>query len=252
MNLYPNPKRIVSLLTILFTLLCGIPTYAEPFQIVTEAFPPYIYEEKGEIIGMDVEVLEEAARLAKIEIQITLMPWKRAYSMVETGDADGILTIGYKKERESLFYYPAIPSSMGVVRAFVNTSIKDDIKNLEDLKPLVVGVLSGHMYGEEFDSCEDCLRDQSTGYDMLLKKMEAGRFPVALGNEAVVFYTIKKNALAGIRPVSYVLIEAKYYIASSRASKRGKELNEKISEALLEMQNTGQLEIIWNKFRLSR
>ncbi len=244
-------NKLRAALSIIFIICSFINTIdaGELFKVVSDTYPPYEYQNENKIVGMDVEILQKAAQLAEIEIDIEFYPWKRAMVMAKAGKADGIFSLAHSKEREMFFYFPAPPLSIGKKRIFSNNNFAGDIAKPEDLKGHTVGVVRGNTYGEQFDKNNNFKRDQSKNQEQLLLKLEKGRYDLAVENEIVAAYIIKKNNIKGLRPLTYVAAEAKYYLGVSKKSKRAKELLTKISTALAHMKETGALETIRAKYK---
>lgn len=237
-------------ITILFVIFSFISTLfgKEAFTIVSDTYPPYEYKKDGKIIGMDVEILNEVAKEADIVLNIKFYPWKRALTMAKNGNADGIFSILYSKERAKYIKYPSIPLSTGKQRIFVNSTFKGDITKVSDLKGKTIGVVRGNTYGEEFNNYTNFYKIEVNGPDMLFRMLNIGRYSFVIENENVGIYTIKKFNFKGIRPLTYIPNDSKYYIGISKKSKRAKELFNKISEALAILKDSGKLEAIQNKY----
>ncbi len=64
------------------------------------SYPPYMSEENGARQGIYVDIMREAdARIAEYDVDIQLLPWKRALGTVEDGGAAGIVG-AYKRTKE--------------------------------------------------------------------------------------------------------------------------------------------------------
>lgn len=234
---------------ITFFSLIGTSVAAKPFLIVSDTYPPYEYQENGIIVGFDVEILKAVSKEADIECDIKFFPWKRAMMMIESGKADGIFSMAHSKERENFVYFPPEHLSIGKKRIFANSNFKGDILAIQDLDGKRIGIVRGNTYGEKFDNYNACIKDEAENPDMLFKKLNVDRYSLVIENENVAAFTIKKLSLKGIRPLSFIPHEVKYYIGISKKSKRAKELLDKISNALLRMKKSGKLEAIRNKYR---
>jgi hypothetical protein len=88
----------LSRLTLLALLLCH-PALAEPLHIVSEAWPPYIYEQNGELRGIDYDVSEKVLQQLGYNTRWQLMPWRRALHDTTQGAADAILDISPTPQR---------------------------------------------------------------------------------------------------------------------------------------------------------
>lgn len=104
----PVGFRYATLLTAF--ALAGAAQAAAPLQFVTEPFPPFNFEENGQVAGPMVEVLQSVCKGAKITCTAHIMPWRRALAMAESGQADGIFSIlhGPEKARDFVLSDPVI------------------------------------------------------------------------------------------------------------------------------------------------
>jgi len=78
---------------------------AESFIIVGEDWPPFEYEEGGQLKGIDVEILRKCFSRAGIPFEIRLYPWARAEMMAKNGEADAVISVSYNREREGYLDY---------------------------------------------------------------------------------------------------------------------------------------------------
>ena len=69
--------------------LTGCAKEEKVLQMVTEAtFPPYEFREGGKIVGIDVDIVTEAARRIGYEVEIQDMAFNSVIAAVQTGKAD--------------------------------------------------------------------------------------------------------------------------------------------------------------------
>ena len=78
---------------------------AEPLQLVTLQYPPYIYEQQGMVRGVAVDLVQQAFADMDVDINIRILPWARAISDIEYGKADAIFTAFKTPERERFADY---------------------------------------------------------------------------------------------------------------------------------------------------
>lgn len=104
------PEWLRSATLVAALALAGPVHAAAPLQFVTEPFPPFNFEENGQVAGPMVEVLHAVCKAAKIRCTTQIMPWRRALSMAEGGQVDGIFSIlhGPEKARNFVLSDPVI------------------------------------------------------------------------------------------------------------------------------------------------
>lgn len=83
--------------------------YADSTNLVIGGpeFPPYIIKsDTGEISGIMVDFIKEAAVESDIEVSFNITNWARALKGVKSGRADAIIPIMYSEDREAFLSYP--------------------------------------------------------------------------------------------------------------------------------------------------
>lgn len=81
------------------------PALRKTFLIVGEAWPPFEYEEKGKLVGVDAELIEKIFGEMGVPYEIRLYPWTRAWWMATHGEADAVISVSYKASRETELVY---------------------------------------------------------------------------------------------------------------------------------------------------
>lgn len=244
-------KNLMS--SVIFTLLqCFVSSFVlaeSEFTIVSEEYPPYEYLEDGKPVGQDVEILQEAAKIAGIKISYQFFPWERATDMVKKGNADAIISLFKNEERSAFLYFPETPLSYEKNVIFANKFFSGDIKNLDDLKGKTVGIMSGYSYGE-FDNYKDAIKEEAFSQKILLNKLKGNRYQLVVNNELVTFFMLKSLDIekSEFRELSYVIGNDPLFIGFSKASPAGENFFNLISGALKQMESSGQLAQIRNKY----
>jgi len=229
-------------------LALAIVVQAKNFKLAYEEYPPYEYKQDGKLVGVDIEILEEAAKIAGATLEFKEYPWARATKMAEDGEVDAIFSMSKTAEREKVFYFPAINLASETNVIFANDSYKGDVKSLVDLKGKTIGVIQDYSYGTDFDNFKDCKKELNSNQDALVKKLQANRFQLAINNELVGNYMAKSIGATNIRVLSYVVNTDPLYLGISKKAPNGKEFYDKISAALSSMEKSGRLKAIRDKY----
>lgn len=89
---------------------------AQTLTAYTEQWPPYNFEENGEVKGIATDILRAACSLAKLNCSIHMVPWARAYKIVRNTDNTILYTTARKASREKEFLWvgPILPRSTWV------------------------------------------------------------------------------------------------------------------------------------------
>ncbi len=94
-----------------FCVLCTGPVSASALESLvyyTEEYPPFNYREDGEIKGIAVDLLREAAALSGDTIpdnNIILLPWSRSYRSALLKENSGLFSTTRTPHREELFQW---------------------------------------------------------------------------------------------------------------------------------------------------
>lgn len=118
----------------------NLPANAPTIKVATTgAMPPFsTLDEKGNLIGYDVDVIRAIGEVEGFKVEFVKQPWKTLFTPVEAGTADMALSgISYKPERaekynltKPYFFNPA---------AIMYKNPQLNIKSIADLKGLRVG-----------------------------------------------------------------------------------------------------------------
>jgi len=237
-------KIITTALLTLITLLS-----AKTYNLVSEPYPPFEYQENGKNTGMDVEILEAVAKSAGVDFKISFLPWKRALSEVQSGSSDAIFSILQTKERESFLYYPEKALFKGKTILFANESFNGTIKSISDLNGKKIGFVSGNSYGKEFDNATEILKDPSTNAEMSVNKLINNRHDLLVITEEVGWYYLNKSKAKKIRALPFIIMQDDYFIATSKKSANGRELLNLINEHMTKLEKDNVLDAIRAKYR---
>ena len=252
-NTPSRPKGTLSASILLagFVLLSPRPALAAEILFVVDDFPPYQYlSPGGEAQGLSYEVVQAVFDSLHIPIQVEFLPWKRAVATAKNGDATGVFSCGYKKERESFVHYSA-PISYATKGVIVNKTYQGSpISALKDLQNISVGAVKGFAANKFLTEAEISFMDVPNidsaipmlvhkRFDALYLTLETGQFLAAKAEIAGAFEYIPLSDFA-LRP---------YHLCFSKKWPGYLELTEKFNLALGELRASGRLEAIYAKYR---
>jgi polar amino acid transport system substrate-binding protein len=95
-------------LLLLFSIVLPTTVYSDNVIIVTENYPPYSYEQEGEITGISTDIVKCIMDESGLEYKIEVLPWARAYEMALNKDDVLIYSIMRIPEHETLFNWIAL------------------------------------------------------------------------------------------------------------------------------------------------
>jgi len=181
--------------------------------IVGEEFPPFEFIQNNKIVGIDIDIISHILTKMDIPFEFQIIPWKRAWSMVEKGSADAVLSTSRKETRYSYVIYPEEDVWMSEFVFFVKKDKR--ISNFDGYqtainKHLKIGIVSGNSYHPSFwkafpykngattfqgDSVSGAMLnshlDLGTTVEINIKKLVGGRFDIFPCDKIIGMYTAK-------------------------------------------------------------
>lgn len=214
----------------LLAFLIGLPLQAATLQLVTLQYPPYVYEEQGEIRGVAFELVKEAFRRGGYGLEVRLLPWGRALQLVENGEADGIFTLFKTAERERFADFSEEVLLEQSISLFVRHDATIEFNGeLDALLPFRFGVVRNVSYGERFDGWlsrhPEIARDLSHTGEANLNKLVRGRFDILVSNSGGAHFILERLGLVSRvralrpeiqRPPSYLAFSKRRHLESVR------------------------------------
>jgi len=232
-------------------LLDSVSAHAAPLRIVTEAWPPFIFAEKGEVKGADKEVADHILSRLGYQVSWRLTPWRRALRDVESGEADAILDIGPHQNYLTTFLFTTEPMSSHETMLFHDRRRPFAFRSLSDLAGLVIGVSPGYLYNnDEFISSEAFFREPAPTFEANMQKLVRGRIDMVAMSKPVGLYT--SDALGISHQIRYhpmPLSQSDFFLAFTKAAGWAETAAE-FSEALKVFKTTEQYQRILEKYRL--
>jgi polar amino acid transport system substrate-binding protein len=101
-------KRLVAfLLAGLFILIgCNTPAAETKIRVLSEEYPPFNYtNDKGVFTGSSTEVVKSIMARLGVNIPIEVMPWARAYDIVQQEPGSALYSMARSVEREHMFMW---------------------------------------------------------------------------------------------------------------------------------------------------
>lgn len=225
------------------------PAPAKVYVVGTDAaYAPFESQnEKGEIVGFDIDVVKAVAAKAGIDVKFVNTPWEGIFNTLIQGDRDllvSAITITDERKQTMDFSAPYFDAKQLIA---VNDNSK--IKTLSDLKKLKVGVQTGTT-GDEVvtkligKNSANIKRFEST--PLALKELEAGGVDAVVADNGVVIHYVANNAGSKFRTVDDTSFTPEQY---GIAVKKGNaELLDKINTALTAVKADGTYDKIYASY----
>ena len=168
------------------------------------AYAPFESQnEKGEIVGFDIDIVRAIAKKAGIEVKFVNTPWEGIFNALNQGDRDLLvssITITDERRQTMDFSDPYFDANQLI-------AVKADSKvaRFDDLKALKVGVQTGTTGDEAVAKLQgktstNIKRFEST--PLALKELEAGGVDAVVADNGVVINYVANNAGNKFKTVS--------------------------------------------------
>lgn len=213
------------------------PTYA-PFEFQNE---------KGDIVGFDMEVMAAVAKAAAMEVKFVSTPWEGAFNALAQGDRDVLIsavTITDERKQTLDFSDPYFEA-----RQLIAVPEKSKVTKLEELKRSKIGVQTSTT-GEEVavkllgKNSANIKRFEST--PLALSELAAGGVDAVVADNGVISHYLTNNPAAKFKSVSDPSFAPEFY---GIAVKKGNtELLGKINTGLAAIKADGSYQKIFDKY----
>ena len=225
------------------------PAPAKVYVVGTDAaYAPFESQnEKGEIVGFDIEVVQAAAKKAGIEVKFVNTPWEGIFNALGQGDRDMVVsavTITAERKGTMDFSDPYFDAQQLIA---VKESSK--IAKFADLKKLKVGVQTGTT-GDE--AVTKLLGKGSTAIKrfestpLALKELEAGGVDAVVADNGVVVNYVANNPGGKFKSISdKEFVPEQYGIAFKKGNS---ELQGKMNKGLADIRADGTYDQIFTKY----
>ena len=222
---------------------------AKVYVVGTDAaYAPFESQnEKGEIVGFDIDVVSAVAKKAGIEVKFVNTPWEGIFNNLAQGDRDllvSAITITDERKQTMDFSAPYFDAQQ-----LIAVKADSKIAKFDDLKKLKVGVQTGTT-GDEVVSkligktSTSVKRFEST--PLALKELESGGVDAVVADNGVVIHYVANNTGSKFKTVSDASLTPEQY---GLAVKKGNaELLEKINKGLAEIKADGTYDKIYTQY----
>nr|WP_232019860.1 basic amino acid ABC transporter substrate-binding protein [Ureibacillus thermosphaericus] len=208
----------------------------------TEAtFAPFEYmDDKGNIIGIDVDILDAIFEELGMEYEIRHVGWDPVFQQVQNGELDmGASGITITDERKQTFDFtnPYFEATQVIV-----VTEDSEIESAEDLKGKKVSVQinsTGHQAAKKLlgETSPDILAYENL--PLAIQEVINGTTAAAIGDNAVVYEYIKNNPNVKLKVIEDDAFDKEYY--GFMVKKGNTELLNLLNEGLQKIKEYGKL-----------
>jgi len=229
-------------LCFVFVFLFSINASAEKIVMaVMDDFTPFQYEENNQAVGIDADMIREACKRLGIELELKVMPWKRALVNAEKGRVSGMLTALYTKERAGFLYFTkeGVHTQKNIIMAKKGSGLK--IKSLDDLKGKGIGVIRNFSYGPDFDNYQGLNKVVCDNQKEMIRILERGRIDLAVGSEKPFIFNSRQLKFHDRFEVAHVITEYQVFTVFSKKAtgERGEQLAKDFDDVYRKIKKEG-------------
>ncbi|MDN5514064.1 MAG: transporter substrate-binding domain-containing protein [Pseudomonas sp.] len=238
------------LFLVLLCSLSGAMARAETYQIVTEEWAPYNYEENGQLTGMSTEVVRAIMALTGDDFDIALLPTMRATYALQNRPRTIMYSMFRTPEREPLYKWvgPIMEESIHPYQLSGTTAPITSLEQLMHAPHITTrhaGLVPKMLESLGFRNLDKSAAESHQLYRMLL----AGRTEVIIGDTdaGVAYYSRQLDIAPGtLRRVPIELYRSSLYIAFSHDCDDA--LVAAWAAALAQLRRTGELARIQRRY----
>ena len=212
------------------------------------AYAPFESQnEKGEIVGFDIDIVKAVAQKAGLEVKFVNTPWEGIFNALKQGDRDLLvssITITDERKQTMDFTAPYFDAHQLIaVRA------DSTVARFDDLKALKVGVQTGTTGDEAISKLQgktstNIKRFEST--PLALSELGTGGIDAVVADNGVVVNYVKNNAGSKFRTVNDPAFTPEQYGIAVR--KGNAELLDKLDKGLAAIRADGTYDRIYAQY----
>lgn len=222
---------------------CGV-NKQDILYVGTDAeFPPFEYMDEGKIVGFDIDLINEVAKLIKKDIKIMNISFDGLIPALQSKKVDLIvsgMTITEDRKKSVAFTQSYYTSREQMIMLNNTTT---DINNLEDLQNKKVGVILGFTGDILISEMENVNIERFNSASSAILALQAQKL-----DALVIDFETAHNYVSvhsDLKLVETSSTEEDYAIALRL---QDQELLEKINEAITQLKENGTMDALYKKY----
>jgi PAS domain S-box-containing protein len=182
--------------------------------VARPALPPFTFLQRGQIRGMDVELVRWIATEMGFQARIEMASLEDAQKWLRSGRADALITLSYSKERDAEFDFCTAPRK-APISLFVQTD-RSDITSFADLEKANVAILGSSRILEELVQLgiQPGCKYIATPADGV-RLIETGNVDALIGNKLAIEYYLYTSGKGPLKSVGDPLFNDRVSIVVS-------------------------------------
>lgn len=169
---------------------------ADAYRVLAEDnWPPFSYEEAGELRGVSVDLVREALSLESTKLELVRVPYLRCLALTELGKEPACFNSAKNKELQEKYSFPNeyLFRSRGLIISNKQNKKARSVTAIKDLEGETVVLPSGFPFGKEFDDNHKILKQFTANDFTSLRLVASGRMSYAATDEMVLYYYLERN-----------------------------------------------------------
>lgn len=236
-------------------------TFGDTITIASDEYCPFNCDTKSEMPGFMIEFANVIFERAGHKIEYMEMPWARSILLTRDGKYNAI--VGSYVEDAPDFIFPENEQGLSRMGFFVKKGAPWRYTGIQSLQDIRVGTVISYSYGEILDEYfskhrNDKLKVQWVGGDLgnplkqNTKKLLYGRIDTFIEEYKVFAIFAEKQGIADkIELAGYPDEGHHMYIAFSPKLQTSKKYAKILSDGMIALRKSGELEKIMNKYGFS-
>jgi polar amino acid transport system substrate-binding protein len=241
--------KIINPVIFLFLASFSFQAYSQNLNIVANIWPPYV-DKTLEDNGLAMKIVKAAFEKVGYTPQIRFEKWERALEGSKLGvyDVAGAIWKSDSRKQKLLYSEPYLKNNIVLI-----TSADSNIKfnSLNDLHGLLVGILRGYAYDEQFMKDPKILKVQANRLSQNLISLQAGKINVAVADRRLALYELKQFFSKSRNDFQFLpkhLSTRNLYVAAPLANKQSKAIIKKFNEGLAAIKKDGTYQKILDSY----
>ncbi len=237
----------------LLALVATTPSLAKDLSFVGQDYPPFNWNDGGEIKGGMVDVLKKACEKLAYKCTFEIIPLARSIEMLREGHIDGVMSLIPNAERGAFarFSPTVVATNMSYFGARGKVKKIDSRADLDGWKVGAVRAsTSWKLATQDQKLVTNMSLVEEVNNETLVKKLQAGRYGekgAVLGSEAVLAFEAKK---IGLELELVLRGETQGFTVAFSKKKGDAQTFADFSATLDAMKRSGELKSILTKYSL--
>jgi polar amino acid transport system substrate-binding protein len=234
------------LLALLLAAAGAMPARAETWIVASEGYePPYNYTERGERIGVDVEIVNAILERIGVHPLHRSMGFAEVLQALDANSVD--VAFQFIASPERMAKYRMIgPFREGPTALMVRRGDNTQWSGIASLAGHRVGVVEGYRYVPDFDNAANIVKVSALNDQTSLRRLVNHRIDAIIGDvDTLTFLAARDGVMSKARVVTPILASVPVYIAMppARADKA-----DRFAKAFEALKKEGRIDQILAKF----